>query len=402
VPSRDASEARAHAWRAVTPAVAGRTVRCVASSPSNHTQNGTCLRAHVATAPPVEIDTVELEVRVDHKEDAMAEERGFCRVAAEKARPLPMAACATFHWDGRGAVFRSIEPHPGSEPDPPDPPVSSSLTQASFETQCQTATGWQARPSLIVDEMGLTRPSPPQAIDWEREAQRLTVSLTLGLLLTAARQVVPGATGELVWARRERHDQSITRDVLPLLIIHGANEPPPMERVQVVPHLSAGDPLLSHIGLVLKAGSEAEGVTERLFAESLTDALAIHFLRRYATGWPPAAARIDGLPKSKLRRTTDYIEAHLEHDLPLTEIAAVAQMGLAHFARLFKQATGQTPHRYVIMRRIERAKRLLRETAWPLIEIGHRVGFTDQSYFTTVFRRHVGMTPKAYRDHTQQ
>jgi AraC-like DNA-binding protein len=359
-------------------------------------RNGTCLRAHVATAPPVEIDTVKLEVRVDHKEDAMAEERGFCKGAAEKAHPPPMAACTTSHWDGRGTVFQSIEPRPGSEPDPADLPVSPSLTHASFETQCQTATGWHAKPSLTVGEMGLTLPSPPQAIDWEREAQRLTVSLDPGLLLTAARGVVPGATGELIWARRDSHDQSITRDVLPLLIIHGANEPLPMERVQVVPHLSAGDPLLSHIGLVLKAVSEAEDLAERLYAESLTNALAIHFLRRYATGRPPAAVCTDGLPKSKLRRTTEYIDAHLEHDLTLTEIAAVAQMSLAHFARLFKHATGQTPHRYVIVRRIERAKRLLRETAWPLIEISHRVGFTDQSYFTTAFRRHVGMTPKAY------
>jgi AraC family transcriptional regulator len=76
----------------------------------------------------------------------------------------------------------------------------------------------------------------------------------------------------------------------------------------------------------------------------------------------------------------------------------VAQMSPDHFARLFRQATGRTPHQYVVICRIERAKRLLRETEWPIIDISRQVGFTDQSYFTAVFRRHVATTPKAYRD----
>jgi AraC family transcriptional regulator len=103
-----------------------------------------------------------------------------------------------------------------------------------------------------------------------------------------------------------------------------------------------------------------------------------------------------------LRRTTAYIEAHLAHELSLTEIAAVTQTSPDHFARLFRQATGQTPHHYVIMCRIERAKQLLRETEWPIIEIGRQVGFTDQSYFTAVFRKHVATTPRVYRADAQR
>jgi AraC family transcriptional regulator len=73
-----------------------------------------------------------------------------------------------------------------------------------------------------------------------------------------------------------------------------------------------------------------------------------------------------------------------------------------HFARLFKQATGRTPHQYVVIRRIERAKRLLRETEWPIIDLSRQVGFQDQSYFTAVFRKHAATTPKAYRDDAHQ
>jgi AraC family transcriptional regulator len=251
-------------------------------------------------------------------------------------------------------------------------------------------------------EMGLARSCPPQTIDWEREAASLTVSLDPGLLLTAAPEVILRATGELVWVRREGHDQSIALYVHPLLIIHVASEPLHADRVQIVPHFHAGDPLLHHIRLVLQVAIEAEGVARCLYAEVLTTALAVHLLRRYRTCRPPAGACTGGLSKPKLQRTTEYIETHLAHELALTEIAAVAQTSLAHFARLFKQATGQTPHQYVTRRRIERAKRLLTETEWPLIDIGHQVGFTDQSYFTAVFRRYVGTTPKGYRGDTQQ
>jgi AraC family transcriptional regulator len=86
--------------------------------------------------------------------------------------------------------------------------------------------------------------------------------------------------------------------------------------------------------------------------------------------------------------------------LSLATLAAVAQMSPTHFAHLFKQATGQTPHRYVIRCRMEQAKRLLAETDVPLSEIAYQVGCADQSHFTALFRHHVATTPKAYRDAT--
>jgi AraC family transcriptional regulator len=73
-----------------------------------------------------------------------------------------------------------------------------------------------------------------------------------------------------------------------------------------------------------------------------------------------------GLTLSKLQRTTAYIQAHLEHTLSLVELAAVTQTSPTHFAHLFKQATGQTPHQYVIRCRMERAKPLLTGTTFPL------------------------------------
>jgi AraC family transcriptional regulator len=139
-----------------------------------------------------------------------------------------------------------------------------------------------------------------------------------------------------------------------------------------------------------------------LYAEALANALAVHLLRRYAIGRPLEPPFHGGLPPCKLPGATAYILAHLERTLSLAELAAVAQMSPAHFARLFKGATGQTPHQYVTTCRMERAKHLLTETTLPLHEIGAQVGYADQSHFTAVFRQSVATTPKAYRDATSR
>ena len=139
----------------------------------------------------------------------------------------------------------------------------------------------------------------------------------------------------------------------------------------------------------------------QLYAESLADALVLHFLRRYAAARPSLRQVTGGLAPYKLQRTTAYIKTHLEQTLSLATLAAVAQTSPAHFARLFKHATGLAPHQYVIMCRMEQAKRLLAETDVPLSEIGPQVGCADQSHFTALFRKHVSMTPKAYRNTTR-
>jgi AraC family transcriptional regulator len=156
------------------------------------------------------------------------------------------------------------------------------------------------------------------------------------------------------------------------------------------------------MALVLQAAVEAEDVAGCLYAETLANALAVHLLRRYAIGRHLEQPVHGGLTPCKLHRTIAYILAHLEHKLSLSELAAVVQISPAHFTRLFKGATGQTPHQYVIRCRMERAKQLLTETTLPLHDIGARVGYADQSHFTALFRQYVTTTPKAHRDVTSR
>lgn len=106
---------------------------------------------------------------------------------------------------------------------------------------------------------------------------------------------------------------------------------------------------------------------------------------------------IGGLPQCRLHRVTEYIESNLHGDLPLAQLAAVIHMSPYHFARLFKQATGVSPHRFVLQRRIRTAATLLGDSTSSITAIARAVGFATTSHFSTTFRRITGVTPTAYR-----
>lgn len=104
-----------------------------------------------------------------------------------------------------------------------------------------------------------------------------------------------------------------------------------------------------------------------------------------------------GMPSLRLDRVMAFVDANIALDLGVSRLAAVAGMSPYYFCRSFKQSTGITPHRYVLQRRMEQAKRLLEQKPAHLLEIARRTGFSDQSQFTRVFHKIVGMTPSKYR-----
>jgi len=148
------------------------------------------------------------------------------------------------------------------------------------------------------------------------------------------------------------------------------------------------------IGAELETGA-AGG---RLLAESLGNVLAVHLIRHFVPTERAAMRPRGGLPKPKLRAALEYIEAHLDSELTLDDLAAVAHLSPFHFARLFKSSTGLPPHQYVIARRVERAKQLMRGgDDLSLAQVAARAGFSDQGHFTRHFKRLVGVTPKRFR-----
>ena len=311
----------------------------------------------------------------------MAIEDSSVRCVMEPGMSLPLTASEALHWDGIGTPSRCWEPTENAVP----------ILPALLHPL-----------SAPAEAMSQMLASSSAAIDWVREATTVTFYLVPVLLRNASHGVCPGVTGALVWVRRGGHPGSLPPTGSPAVVVHVVSAEIPTEYVEVMPHFPAGDPLLHHIGLVLQVAGEAASAASHLYAEVLTNALAVHFLRRYVACTPPVRPVTSGLTPAMLRRTITYIHAHLEDELPLAALAAVVQVSPNHFARRFKQTTGQTPHHYVLACRIARAKQLLAETALPLSAIGPQVGWPDQSYFTALFRKHVAMTPKAYRAATHR
>jgi|SRR5579862_239944 len=103
------------------------------------------------------------------------------------------------------------------------------------------------------------------------------------------------------------------------------------------------------------------------------------------------------LPLLRLNRVIAFVDENIALNLCVPTLATVAGMSHYYFCRAFKESTGITPHRYVLHRRMEEAKRLLEERTISLLQVAHQVGFTDQSQFTRVFHKMVGTTPSKYR-----
>lgn len=107
--------------------------------------------------------------------------------------------------------------------------------------------------------------------------------------------------------------------------------------------------------------------------------------------------RTSSLPKWRLRRALDFIEANLEQPIGLADVAASAGLTRMHFAAQFRSTTGYSPHAYLLRRRIERAQRLLRSSALSVLDVALSCGFGSHAHFTTVFGRMVGEPPTSWR-----
>jgi AraC family transcriptional regulator len=169
---------------------------------------------------------------------------------------------------------------------------------------------------------------------------------------------------------------------------------------KVAPFFNTPDPTIERIGMSLLSEMKTGGLGGELFAESLANVLALHLLRSHSSLGSASRRRLGsegGASKRSLERATDYINDNLSQKLTLAEIAEAAYMSPRHFSRSFKKDTGLSPHRYVIHRRVERAKALLANTDLNLAEIARAVGFANHSHLSSHLRRLLGVSPGALR-----
>ncbi|MFZ6759508.1 helix-turn-helix domain-containing protein [Undibacterium sp. Ji50W] len=165
----------------------------------------------------------------------------------------------------------------------------------------------------------------------------------------------------------------------------------------LAPAIHIRDPQIERIGWMMQAEDHDAYPGGRIFADSLAVALAARLFalqsRKPATD--PVAGR--SLPAWRLRHVIDYVEAHLDSDLTLAELAAVAGFSLSHFKSLFRQATGMPVHRYVMERRLQRARQLMMEGKQSMTDIAMETGFAHPSHLAGSMRRVLGFSPAQIR-----
>ncbi len=168
-------------------------------------------------------------------------------------------------------------------------------------------------------------------------------------------------------------------------------------RVALVGQPTLQDPLLAQIGFALWRELEERSPAGKLYAQTATQMLAVHLLRHYTAKGLVVKEPAQGLTPRQVSRVVDFAQAHLTQDLSLESLAQQTGFSPYHFARLFRRTTGESPHHFVLRLRIERAQCLLQQRDLPLAVVALESGFANQSHFTQVFKRHLGLTPRAYR-----
>ncbi|WP_337100570.1 AraC family transcriptional regulator [Paenibacillus sp. YIM B09110] len=133
----------------------------------------------------------------------------------------------------------------------------------------------------------------------------------------------------------------------------------------------------------------------KLYRDSLTNLTMIHLLQHYTTS-SEKCVKPGKRANKHISEVIAYMQQNLERDIPLVELAAVANMSQSHLIRSFKQDTGLTPHQYFIYLRIEHAKVLIKCGKLRMQDIAVQAGFADQGHFTKLFKRSTGFTPLQY------
>jgi AraC family transcriptional regulator len=160
------------------------------------------------------------------------------------------------------------------------------------------------------------------------------------------------------------------------------------------------DSAISSIGRAISEEIKKGEVGHAAMIDSLSRQLAIHLLRTHLTVKKSALIELSraGPVDRRLRRAIEFMHDNFARELALEEIAAAAYLSEYHFARLFKQITGLTPHFYLANLRLERARVLLAETSLSINEVAASVGYHSQSHFTKMFKSVAGITPSSYRE----
>jgi AraC family transcriptional regulator len=172
---------------------------------------------------------------------------------------------------------------------------------------------------------------------------------------------------------------------------------PRISELRYVPGQGSDDGTMRDLSMALYPSFENPEQASRLFVDHVTMAIATHLAHTYGGMRTKVRAIRGGLAPWQVNRAQDVISAGLDGNLALQTVAQECGLSTSHFSRAFRQSTGVAPHAWLLQRRVDAAKAMLRDRRLPLSEVALGCGFADQSHFTRVFSRLVGVSPGLWR-----
>ena len=169
--------------------------------------------------------------------------------------------------------------------------------------------------------------------------------------------------------------------------------------IELRPSRKFADPRLSAMVSAVHAEMVAGFPSGRLFLDSVEQAMAVTLVNGHAVRHRPVQIYRGGLGSARLRRIKELVRAKLEFDLSLDEMAQAVGLSTAHFARMFRKSTGETPHQFVLRQRLEHAKAMLRAPDSRVLDVAVACGFKTQQHFAQAFRDVWGVSPTEYRQY---
>jgi AraC family transcriptional regulator len=170
-----------------------------------------------------------------------------------------------------------------------------------------------------------------------------------------------------------------------------------VEDVELLDEVKADDPAIHAAVMAIAREAAQGGAGSRLLVDSLSCQLAVQILRRHAHVLFREPDASDGLTFRQERAVRDYVAVHLGENISLDDLAGSVALSRFHFARMFRQSVGISPHEFVLQQRLARARALLSRTNAPLLDVAASCGFADQSHMNRVFRKRTGLTPGQFR-----
>lgn len=276
------------------------------------------------------------------------------------------------------------------------------------------------RPIFDLDPIGPPSPSPSLLVerfdldraDWQTHVPDdhlitlflapVTMQKTMGAGSVAEMRL---ARGHVVISRRHVQESARWNEAISILctriagtaVSEAAHEYPADEPPGTAPTSQVIDIRLTNLLYALEAERSTGYLGGRLFLDGLEAAMASLLVKHAGLSRQFSRLYRGGLAPRLVRRVIEYMQANIDKQLALKDLAACVGLSSSHFAHQFHVSTGRSPHQFMLRLRVEQSKQLLREGDMSVLEVALRTGFQNHGHFATVFRRLVGASPSAFR-----